>query len=273
MAQASRSATQHGRYAQANGLMMFYEARGSGPPLILLHGGTATSSMWRPQIPTLVQHFRVITPDGRGHGRTDNPTGELSYRLLADDVAGFIQDLGLIKPLICGYSDGGQIVLEIGMRYPGLAAALVVGAAWYRFSESYVNTLKAFGFEGPGAVNIEQLKREAPDSVKHWQTEHARPDNPDYWQMLLKQIATLWWTPLDYEAEDFRKITEPTLVVMGDRDELIEIEQALEMYRLITNAELAILPNASHLSATGKLFTETVLDFLLRHSTTASHSE
>ena len=52
MAQASRSATQHGRYAQANGLMMFYEARGSGPPLILLHGGTATSSMWRPQIPT-----------------------------------------------------------------------------------------------------------------------------------------------------------------------------------------------------------------------------
>ena len=273
MAQVSRSPMQHGQYAQANGLKMFYEALGSGPALILLHGGTATSSMWRPQIPTLVQHFTVITPDCRGHGRTDNPTGELSYRLLADDVAGFIQDLGLTKPLICGYSDGGQIVLEIGMRYPGLAAALVVGAAWYRFSESYVNSLKTFGFEGPGAVNIEQLKREAPDSVKHWQTEHARPDNPDYWQMLLKQIATLWWTPLDYEAEDFRKITEPTLVVMGDRDELIEIEQALEMYRLITNAELAILPNAAHLSATGKLFTETVLDFLLRHITTAAHSE
>ena len=246
MARASRSATQHGQYARANGLKMFYEERGSGPPLILLHGGTATSSMWQPQIPFFVQHFRVITPDSRGHGKTNNPTGEFSYRLMADDVVGFIQDLGLTKPLICGYSDGGQIVLEIGMRYPGLAAALVVGAVWYRFSETYVNTLKAFGFEGPGVVNVEQLKREAPDSVKHWQTEHARPDNPDYWQTLLKQISTLWWTPLDYGAEDFRKITEPTLVVMGDRDELIEIEQAVEIYRLIANAELAIMPNASH---------------------------
>ena len=63
------------------------------------------------------------------------------------------------------------------------------------------------------------------------------------------------------------------LVVMGDRDELIEIEQALEMYRLIANAELAILPNASHMSATGKLFTDTVLDFLLRHSTVTYHRE
>jgi pimeloyl-ACP methyl ester carboxylesterase len=61
MAQASRSATQHGRYARANGLKIFYEARGSGPPLILLHGGTATSSMRQPQIPFFVQHFRVIT--------------------------------------------------------------------------------------------------------------------------------------------------------------------------------------------------------------------
>ena len=61
---------------------------------------------------------------------------------------------------------------------------------------------------------------------------------------------------------------------MGDRDELIEIEQALEMYRLIANAELAILPNASHMSATGKLFTDTVLDFLfLRHSTVTYHRE
>ena len=124
MAQASRSATQHGQYARANGLKMYYEERGSGPPLILLHGGTATSSMWEPQIPFFIQHFRVITPDSRGHGKTNNPTGEFSYRLMADDVVGFIQGLGLTKPLICGYSDGGQIVLEIGMRYPGLAGGV-----------------------------------------------------------------------------------------------------------------------------------------------------
>ena len=109
---------------------------GGGPPLILLHGGTATSSMWQPQDTGSRAALQGHYADGRGHGRTDNPTGELSYRLLADDVAGFIQDLGLIKPLICGYSDGGRFCLEIGMRYPGLATALVVGAAWYRFSRA-----------------------------------------------------------------------------------------------------------------------------------------
>ena len=255
-----------GRTISANGLYIYYEEKGSGPPLILLHGGTATSSMWQPQIPSLAQHFKVITPDSRGHGKTDNPTGEFSYRLMADDVVAFIHALGLPRPLVCGYSDGGQIAMEIGMRYPGLTSALVIGAAWYRFSESYQNTIKAWGFEGPGVVNVEQIQQFAPETVSHWEMEHYRPGMPGYWQTLLKQLSSMFWTPLDYSVDDFQRITEPVLIVMGDRDELIGIEQAVEMYHLIPNAELAILPNATHMSATGELFTTAVLDFLLRHS-------
>lgn len=273
MAQANHHSTQHHQYVQANGLKMYYEEYGSGPPLILLHGGTATSSMWRPQLSLFAQHFRVITPDSRGHGKTNNPTNEFSYRLLADDTVGFIEALGLAKPLICGYSDGGQIALEIGMRYPGLATALVVGAAWYRFSEKLANSLRAFCMEGPGIVNLELMEKMAPDTVRYLQAEHSRPSNPDYWRTLLTQISTMWWTPLDYEAEDFHKIVDPTLIVLGDRDEMIETEQALEMYRLISNAELAIIANASHMTATGKLFTDLVLDFLLRHGTTTNQKE
>lgn len=273
MAQANHHSTQHGQYMQANGLKMYYEEHGSGPPLILLHGGTATSSMWQPQLPLFVQHFRVITPDFRGHGKTDNPTGEFSYRLMADDVVGFIQALGLTKPLICGYSDGGQVALEMGMRYPGLAAALVVGAAWHRFTEKLANSLRALGMEGPGRVNLEQIEQMAPATVKYLQAEHVRSNNPDYWRTLLTQISTMWWTPLDYKAEDFHKIIDPTLIVIGDRDEMIETEQALEMYRLIPNAELAIIANASHMTATGKLFTDLVLDFLLRYGSTTDQKE
>jgi pimeloyl-ACP methyl ester carboxylesterase len=259
---------QPGRYATLNDVKMYYEEYGSGEPLILLHGGTVTLSMWQPHIPSFAQHFRVIAPDSRGHGRTNNPTGEFSYRLLADDVAAFIQALGLTKPLICGYSDGGQIALEIGMHYPNLTRALVVGAAWYKFSEVYLDFLKEFGFEGPGVVNIEQIRRAMPDFVEFWQTEHSRANDPDYWQTLLRQISTMWWTPLGYTAEDFQKIAKPTLILMGDRDGTIELEQAVEMYQLIPNAELAILPNATHMSAVteGDLFTNIVLDFLLRHA-------
>jgi pimeloyl-ACP methyl ester carboxylesterase len=77
----------------------------------------------------------------------------------------------------------------------------------------------------------------------------------------------MWWTPLDYTAEDFEKITKPTLILLGDRDGIIELEQAVEMYQLIPSAELAILPNATHFSAGSELTMNIVLDFLLRHST------
>lgn len=259
--------TQQGKYVQVNGLNMCYEEYGSGKPLILLHGGTLTSNMWQPHLSSFVPHFRVITPDSRAHGRTDNPTGELSYHLMADDVVAFIQALNLTKPLVFGYSDGGQIALEIGIRYPNLTGALVVGAALYRFSETNRDWLKAWGFERSGVVNIEQIQAEAPDLVNLWKTEHVRPGDPDYWHTLLKQLSIMWWTPLDCTVEDFQKITEPMLILMGDRDGLIELEQAVEMYQLIPNAELVILPNATHFSAVSELSMNIVLDFFLRHST------
>lgn len=266
MTQTDSNSTQQGHYIQVNGLNMYYEEYGSGKPLILLHGGTVTSQMWQPFLPSFVPHFRVITPDSRAHGKTDNPNGELSYQLMADDIAAFIQALDLTQPLVFGYSDGGQIALEIGMRYPGLTAALVVGAAWYKFSETYSNSLKASGFESPGVVNIEKIQSDEPEWVSRLKKDHARTNDSDYWQTLLKQISTLWWTPLNYSVEDFHKINEPTLITMGDRDGMIEIEQAVDMYRFIPNAELAILPNGTHPSPNPKLFTDSVLDFFFRNS-------
>jgi pimeloyl-ACP methyl ester carboxylesterase len=134
------NANPKGQFVAANGLEMYYEEAGSGAPLILLHGGTAIGSSWQPHLTALVKHFRVIMPDSRGHGRTNNPDGQLSYRMMADDFAAFAQALGLTKPFIFGYSDGGQTGLEIGMRYPDLAGALIIGGATYQFSQSQCKT-------------------------------------------------------------------------------------------------------------------------------------
>lgn len=272
MVQEDSSLSEQGQYVQANGLNVYYEEHGNGQPLILLHGGTDTSQMWQPFLSTFVPHFRVIAPDSRAHGRTNNPQGELSYHLMADDVVAFIQALNLTQPLVFGYSDGGQIALEIGMRYPHLTAALVVGAAWYEFSETYVNFLKTFGFDGPGLVDFEKLERVAPEWVSFLKTGHARTDDFEYWQTLLKQISGLWWTPLNYTTEDFNKITAPTLILLGDRDGLIELRQAVDMYQLIPNAELVVLPNTTHISALNDLSMSMVLDFLMRHTTTVDRN-
>ena len=83
MAQADTNSIQKGNYVQANGLNMYYEEYGNGEPLILLHSGTSTSRMWRPHIPFFAEHFRVIALDSRGHGRTNNATGVLSYVAMA----------------------------------------------------------------------------------------------------------------------------------------------------------------------------------------------
>ena len=84
-----------GTYIEANGLKVYYEAHGEGEPLLLLHGGTAACRSWASHLRDFAEHFRVFTPDNRGHGRTDNPTGELGYRLMADNVAALIGALGL----------------------------------------------------------------------------------------------------------------------------------------------------------------------------------
>ena len=114
-------------------------------------------------------------------------------------------------------------------------------------------------------MDIEKKQRESPEYVNFLRTEHVHSTDPDYWQAFLKQISTLWWTPLDYSAEDFQKITEPALILLGDRDGIIDLDQAVEMYQLIPHADLAILPNRTHITALDQLFTGTVLDFLLRH--------
>ena len=139
MAQQVHTDSETGRYVQANGLDIYYQDDGpsDGRPMLLIHGGILTSSSWRPYVAAFAEHYRVIAPDSRGHGRTNNPAGgSLSFGLLAEDMVALVQALDLQKPLIIGYSDGGQVALEIGMRYSGLPGALVIGGAYVELTEA-----------------------------------------------------------------------------------------------------------------------------------------
>lgn len=269
MSQANENTpTKQGKFIKANGLNIFYKDYGSGEPLVLLHGGLGSSARMTSLVTALSKHFRVITPDTRGHGKTANPSGEFSYRLLADDLAEFIQRLEIYQPFICGWSDGGQTALELGMHYPNLAKGLVVGAAWFKFSEDYQKSLHFLGMEAPGRVSYEKTEKALPQFVEVLRNIHE--PGPDYWKELLQQISVMWWTPLGYQAADFERIKIPTLILVGDRDAMIPVEEAVEMYRLIPRAELAIAANADHgfPYTDPDTFTALVLGFLLRHSQT-----
>jgi len=255
-----------GYYLAANGLDIYFNEFGEGRPLILLHGATDTYKLWNPHLPELSKYFRVITPDTRGHGCTLNPSRQLSYQLMADDLAGLIRELKLVKPYIFGYSDGGQAVLDFGMRYPDLPGALVIGGAWHRFSEEYQAAITRAGFTSPGMVDFDIFEKNTPpDWEDRMRFAHSDPD-PDYPRILLGSLAQLWWTPLDYTEDDFKKITAPTLIIMGEMDEMIPLAEAEEMATLIPGAELAVIPGAKHneVLVNGGLFISLLLDFLSR---------
>jgi pimeloyl-ACP methyl ester carboxylesterase len=220
-----------GTHIEANGLRIYYEVHGEGEPLLLVHGGTATSQAWASHLPAFTEHFQVFTPDSRGHGRTDNPTGVLDYRMMADDVAALIKALGLQRPLVLGYSDGGQIALELGMRYPGLARALVLGGTQFRFSAANLEDARALLGIAEGE-EVEPEKREQPDFVAYLREAHGHVYGPGYWKTYAKQIASVWLTPLRYASEDLVAITDPVLLLVGDRDG-VATEESVELFRLL----------------------------------------
>jgi len=265
----SNSPGKKGSYVQANGLSIYYEEYGSGAPLVLIHGGCLNLNSWSESIPTFAPHFRALAFDSRGHGRTKDPIGTMSYRLLAEDTAGFISALGLERPLVCGYSDGGQIALEMGMNYPGLAKAYVVGGATYHWSAECYAFFNMFGVDGPGSLEPERAERNLPDFVKLARDHQDVFQGEGYWKTLVRNSSYMWLQPLNYSVEDLHKIMDPVLLVAGDRDSIfMPIEDAVHLYRSISGAELAVAPGCDHMFPFSNMdmFTNLTMDFLLRHA-------
>jgi len=266
--------TQHGHFIHANGLNIFYQEHGQGQPLLLIHGGILSGDSWQPYRAGFAQQYRVITPDSRGHARTTNPNGAMSFGLLADDMVALVQALDLHKPLICGYSDGGQVALEIGMRYPDLPQALVIGGAYTELTEASRTWLRStFGDPQSPTVDTEQFERDNPDFASMLEQTHG----PHAWKTLLRNIKPMWNAMLNYTRDDFAKVVAPTLVLLGDRDGFVPVEEGVEMYRRLPNAEFAVIPSADHSDfifspAKVALVQPLILDFLLRHSGTDSQS-
>jgi pimeloyl-ACP methyl ester carboxylesterase len=105
-----------GRYAEVNGINLYYEIHGAGRPLVLLHGGLGSGEMFGPVLPQLSEHHQVVAPDLQGHGRTADIDRPLDIRLMADDVAALIDHLGFDKPDVVGYSLGGGVALQVAVR-------------------------------------------------------------------------------------------------------------------------------------------------------------
>src|SRR4051794_31487465 len=206
-------ASRTGRWIEVNGATLYCEDRGAGPPIVLIHAGLISGAIWEPLLPALIDDFRVIIPDSRGHGRSTNPSGEMSYGQIADDVAAVITSLELDRPVVGGYSDGGQVALEIGARHPEAAGGLIIGAAYPDFVTTGLREfLRAYlGADDAGTPDVAAVEArlgELADPVKS-----LHPGGAEQWHALVQQSARMW---LDYEgltADDLQRIKAPALVL------------------------------------------------------------
>jgi pimeloyl-ACP methyl ester carboxylesterase len=234
------------QYVRVNGIDMHVMQSGVGPALVMIHGGMSTAmANFSGAIQELSSNFKIIAPDSRGHGMTKNPVRQLSYSLMADDIAELISKIRLNHPYVFGWSDGGQIALDLAIRYPNLPTAIAVGGAYIHLPYQYIDGAMSIGKRGPGEIDFDVLSENIPDVVERLKELHSG-QGEDYWKELYLALSHAQMNPPPYTEGDLKKIIQPTLIFLGDRDQFIPVEQAIEMYRLIPNAELAIVPDTDH---------------------------
>jgi pimeloyl-ACP methyl ester carboxylesterase len=233
-------------YAPVNGLQMYYEIHGQGPPLVVLHGAFMTIELMGALIPGLAESRQVIAVELQAHGHTADVDRPLTYEGLADDTAALLRHLGLASADVYGYSLGGGAALQLALRRPELVRKLVLVSASYTSDGVYPEVL----------AGIEHITPELFDGTP-WRAAYDRvaPDLGAF-PTLVAKMKQLDMTPFAWPADAVRAIQAPTMIVVGDADGT-RPEHAVEMFRLrgggvfgdlagLPAARLAILPGTTH---------------------------
>jgi pimeloyl-ACP methyl ester carboxylesterase len=225
---------------RANGLDIAYDAFGSGPPLVMLHGATSSGHEdFAPQIPLFSKAFRLLLPDARGHGRTrwDARDG-FEYSWLVDDLVAFVDELGLDTFHLLGFSMGAMTALQFAVRAPSRVRTLVlVGITTQREPRASV----ARRLMDPARVD-----RDEPAWGAQLERRHGPGQGTGAWRFLLPAIASdVAHQPLLGPA-DLRRIDSPAMVVCGDRDPFVPVDHAWGLKRQLPDGRLFVAPDCRH---------------------------
>jgi pimeloyl-ACP methyl ester carboxylesterase len=222
-------------YADVGPLHMYYEDSGSGPPIVVLHGGgsTAQTSFGR-IIPALAHTHRVIAPEQQAHGHTPDLARPLSFEQMADDTAALLEQLHVRNADIVGFSNGGMVALQLAVRHPALVHKLVLCSTFYSHA-GFIPPLREMFQQPPNPGAVPPPLRDA---------YLAAAPHPDLANLVTKTVAMMRGFH-DLDLAQLKSVTAPTLVMLGDHD-VTTIEQAVEIAHTVPHGELAIFPASQH---------------------------
>jgi pimeloyl-ACP methyl ester carboxylesterase len=246
----SMTETTQGNYAPVNGLQMYYEVHGDGPPLVLLHGAYSNiGTDFGKMLPDLAKTRKVIGVEQQAHGHTADIDRPLSYPQMADDTAALLQHLGIEQTDFFAYSFGSATALEIARRHPSLVRKLALfGGVSFHPDGVYPELLGM----------MDNFKPEFLVGTP-WHDAYMRiaPRPEDFNTLVAKKIELdRGWK--GWSAEEVQAIKAPVLIIVGDSD-IVRPEHAAEMFRLLgggvvgdlaglPNSQLAILPGTTHVT-------------------------
>lgn len=249
-------------FIMIDNMRMYYAEQGQqdGPPLLMLHGFTGTGDFWANQLPAFGSQYRLIIPDLRNHGRTDNPGGSASmnHRQFARDIIALCRELEIERAAFCGESSGAMLLLSLALYAPTLPAAIILAGGTHYF--------------GRETIAIQQ--QVSPETIdEEWrayvQAAHTAL-GPNHWRSVIIAFHDMHAHAREEDfpgTEELRGIISPVLILHGDRDPHFPVEMPRELYRLLPNAEFCVLPNTGHFPPEERpsWFNDIVLDFLARH--------
>lgn len=237
-----------GDYASVNGMEMYYEVTGAGEPIVVLHGAYMNIPAMGEIIPRLAETHTVYALELQGHGRTNDIERPITYPNLADDVADFMDSVGLDRADVLGYSMGAAAGLQLAIRHPEKVDQLVAISV-------------AYSLEGLQPEFHAMLPSMTPDMFVGTPMEEAwkqyAPD-PEGFRPFVERMIALEHEPMDWEAQ-VRALKTPVLLIGGDAD-VTTLEHMVAMFRLLGGgamgdmgnplpaSRLAILPASSHTS-------------------------
>lgn len=241
-----------------HGALIWYASFGSGPPVILLHGGLGHSGNWGYQVPALVAAgHRVVTIDSRGHGRSTRDDRPYSYELMASDVVAVMDHLSLDKAAFVGWSDGACVALILAATAP----ERVTGVFFF-----------ACNMDPGGTKQIEPSPLLDRCFSRHRKDYAMLSATPADFDQFVSAVGLMMRTQPNYTKQDLGAINVPVTIALGEHDEFIKREHANYLADAIEGAALIILPGVSHFAPLQRPdeFNATVLAFITKVSNLGS---
>lgn len=239
--------------ARINGIDVRYTVTGSGPWVALSHSLACRLEMWDEEVRRLSKRFSVLAYDSRGHGETSAPPGPYTLDMIADDVKGLFDHLGIERAHWIGLSMGGVFGLATTLKYPGIFRSMVLADTSSKLSDEGIAAFK----DRVAKVKAGGMEAMVEPTLKRWFKDSFRAKQPALMETVAGWIRT---TPVDGYigtsaaiptidvTRQLGDILEPCLVIVGADDIAMPPVMAQTLKRHLSQSELVVIADAGHLS-------------------------